>query len=212
MTILDTVLLLAVIAGWLVAAIIWWRQVTVARSASVARERLAATLASVPGAYISWFAGAEDAMSAGSAAILGIDRSSGYGGLSELFSDSDRTSLDRRVEDLRQRGEEFSLTLLTNDAGRALQLNGRRARTSPLDVLWINDVTREAATQSDTTIQLTAAEVERDGLRAMLDALPIPVWRRSKNLALAQANRAYIDAVQATRSSSNTTACQLLRA
>ncbi len=196
MTILDTVLLLAVIAGWLVAAIIWWRQVTAARSASVARERLTATLASVPGAYISWFAGAEDAMSAGSAAILGIDRSSGYAGLGELFSDSDRTSLDRRVEDLRQRGEEFSVTLLTNDAGRALQLNGRRARTSPLDVLWINDVTREAATQSDTAIQLTAAEVERDGLRAMLDALPIPVWRRSKNLALAQANRAYIDAVR----------------
>ena len=195
MTILDTVLLLAVFAAWLVAAITLWRQVSAARASSAARDRLTATLASVPGGYISWFAGNEDTMSAGSAAMLGIEPSSGYIGLREIFSESDRESLDRRVEYLRQRGEEFSVTLLTIDAGRALQLNGRRARTAPLDVLWVSDVTNETATQSDTTIQLTAAEVERDGLRAMLDALPMPVWRRGKNLALTQANRAYIDAV-----------------
>jgi len=128
--------------------------------------------------------------------MLGIDAPSGYGGLRDLFSDADGASLDTKLDALRRRGEEFSITLLTLDAGRALQLNGRRARTSPMDVLWVTDVTREAATQSDTTIQLTAAEIERDGLRAMLDALPIPVWLRSKNLALAQANRAYMDAVR----------------
>ncbi|MFT5181161.1 MAG: signal transduction histidine kinase [Alphaproteobacteria bacterium] len=196
MTILDTVLLLAVIAAWLVAAITLWRQVTAARASTAARDRLTATLASVPGGYISWFAGKEDTMSAGSAAMLGIDPASGYAGLREIFSDSDRESLDRKVEDLRQRGEEFSVTLLTLDASRALLLNGRRARTSPLDMLWVTDVTSETATQSDTSIQLTAAEIERDGLRAMLDALPIPVWRRNKNLTLTQANRAYIEAVR----------------
>ncbi len=127
--------------------------------------------------------------------MLGVDPAAGYAGLREVFSESDRASLDQKVEALRQRGEEFSLTLLSIDAGRALQLNGRRARTAPLDVLWASDVTSETATQSDTTIQLTAAEVERDGLRAMLDALPIPVWRRSKNLSLSQANRAYREAV-----------------
>ncbi len=166
------------------------------RSASAARDRLAATLVSAPGGYISWFAGEDGTLSAGLAEVLGIDAASGYAGLCEIFADSDRQSLDRMVEDLRRRGEEFSVTLLTIDAGRALQLNGRRSRTSPLDVLWINDVTSEAATQSDTSIQLTAAEVERDGLRAMLDALPFPVWRRGKDLSLAQANRAYVEAAQ----------------
>jgi signal transduction histidine kinase len=195
-TILDTVLLLAVIAGWLVAAIILWRQLTAGRAAAAVHARLTATLASIPGAYISWSAGKEDAMSAGSAAMLGIEPGSGYAGLCEIFSESDRASLNKRVDDLRQRGEEFTLTLLTIDAGRALQLNGRRARTSPIDVLWVSDVTSETATQSDTTIQLTAAQVERDGLRAMLDALPFPVWRRSKNLSLAQANRAYTEAAR----------------
>lgn len=127
--------------------------------------------------------------------MLGIEAASGYAGLREIFAEHDRASLDVKVDALRQRGEEFSVTLLTIDAGRALQLNGRRARSSPLDLLWVTDVTNETATQSDTTIQLTAAEIERDGLRAMLDALPIPVWRRSKNLALAQANRTYMEAV-----------------
>ena len=128
--------------------------------------------------------------------MLGIEAASGYAGLREIFAEHDRASLDVKVDALRQRGEEFSVTLLTIDAGRALQLNGRRACSSPLDLLWVTDVTNETATQSDTTIQLTAAEIERDGLRAMLDALPIPVWRRSKNLALAQANRAYMEAVR----------------
>ena len=135
-------------------------------------------------------------MSAGLATMLGIDPSAGYTGLREMLAEKDRESLDRMVEDLRRRGEEFSDTLLTIDAGRALQLTGRRARTSPFDVLWIGDVTSETATQSDTTIQLTAAEVERDGILAMLDALPFPVWRRGKDLALAQANLAYVEAVR----------------
>lgn len=196
MTILDTVLLFALITGWLAAAIILWRQLTAARAALAVRDRLAATLISAPGGYISWSAGEDETLSAGLAALLGIDAASGYNGLRDMFADGDRQPLDRRVENLRRRGGEFSITLLTIDAGRALQLNGRRSRTSPLDVLWITDVTSEAAAQSDTSIQLTAAEVERDGLRAMLDALPFPVWRRGKDLSLAQANRAYIEAAQ----------------
>ena len=155
MTILDTVLLLALVVGWLAAAIIVGRQIMVARSASAARDRLAATLARVPGGYVSWFTGDEETISAGLAAMVGLDPASGYAELREMFADSDRQSLDRTVEALRTRGEEFSLTLLTIDAGRALQLNGRRARTSPLDVLWVTDVTSEMATQSDTAIQLT---------------------------------------------------------
>ncbi len=196
MTILDTVLLLALVAGWLAAAVIVWRQSKSARAATSERDQATATLASVPGGYISWFVGADETMSPGLAAMAGIDASAGYAGLRELFSDNDRRLLDGKVENLRHRGEEFSVTLLTIDAGRALQLNGRRSRTVPLDVLWVSDMTSETAMQSDTTLQLTAAEVERDGLRAMLDALPFPVWRRGKDLALAQANRAYVEAVR----------------
>ncbi|MEK9902043.1 MAG: PAS-domain containing protein, partial [Rhodospirillaceae bacterium] len=111
------------------------------------------------------------------------------------FGDADRQRVERLVDGLRGRGEAFSLTLLTIDAGQALRIDGRRAREVPLDVLWVADVTNETAIQSDTAIQLTAAQVERDGYRAMLDALPIMVWRRSRDLSLAQVNKAYVDAI-----------------
>ena len=107
MTILDTVLLLALVAGWLVAAIILWRQVAAVRAAATARDRLAATLTSAPGGYVSWIAGAQETLLAGLAAMLGIDASAGYAGVLELFADADRQSLDRKVEDLLRRGEEF---------------------------------------------------------------------------------------------------------
>ncbi|MFB3102529.1 MAG: hypothetical protein ACE1ZV_04630, partial [Alphaproteobacteria bacterium] len=81
MTILDTVLLLALVVGGLGAAIILWRQAMAARTALAARDRLSATLTSAPAGYISWFAGEEQTMSAGSAAIVGIDSPSGYAGL-----------------------------------------------------------------------------------------------------------------------------------
>ena len=113
----------------------------------------------------------------------------------QKFGDSDTQYLGRLIEGLRMRGEEFSLTLLTIDAGQALRIDGRRARSAVLDVLWVADVTNETAIQSDTAIQLTAAQVERDGYRAMLDALPFMVWRRGRDLTLAQVNKAYVVAI-----------------
>ena len=38
---------------------------------------------------------------------------------------------------------------------------------------------------------------ERDDLRALIDALPMPLWRRRRDLSLAEANRAYAAAVDA---------------
>ena len=52
MTILDIVLLLALVAGWLGAAIILWRQSVTVRAVTAGRDRETATLASVPGGYI----------------------------------------------------------------------------------------------------------------------------------------------------------------
>lgn len=159
------------------------------------RDRLAATLASIPGGYIAWPEDGSEQVSASLADVAGIRGEADFEVLSETLGPADRERLGQLVAGLRRRGEEFSMTLLTIDAGKALRFDGRRARESVLDVLWVSDVTNETAVQSDTAIQLTAAEVERDGYRAMLDALPIPVWRRSRDLSLTQVNRAYIDAV-----------------
>jgi signal transduction histidine kinase len=159
------------------------------------QERLDATLATVPGGFVIWGSDSAPSVSSGLAEIL-PEGASGFEDFLEMFGDADRLRLVRLVDGLYTRGEEFSLTLLTIDAGRALRVDGRRARSSAIDVLWVADVTNETAIQSDTAIQLTAAQVERDGYRAMLDALPFMVWRRGRDLSLTQVNRAYVDAVR----------------
>lgn len=159
-----------------------------------AQARLESILATVPGGFLTWDGDGESVLSDGLCAML----PEGAGGLDDFFQkfgNSDTQYLGRLIEGLRMRGEEFSLTLLTIDAGQALRIDGRRARSAVLDVLWVADVTNETAIQSDTAIQLTAAQVERDGYRAMLDALPFMVWRRGRDLTLAQVNKAYVDAI-----------------
>ncbi len=169
--------------------------------------RLGATLATVPGGFVTWLDGGDPAISDGLAAML--DDGSDFDAFLAKFGDTDREQITRRVEGLRTRGEGFSLTMLTIDAGQALRIDGRRARHAPLDVLWVADVTNETAVQSDTAIQLTAAQVERDGYRAMLDALPFMVWRRSRDLTLAQVNRAYVDAISPGAREDDTRASEL---
>ncbi len=164
------------------------------RDTQAARARLGAALANVPGGFVTWFDGGEAEVSDGLAKMVG-GADVGFEAFLGKFGDADRQRVERLVDGLRGRGEAFSLTLLTIDAGQALRIDGRRAREVPLDVLWVADVTNETAIQSDTAIQLTAAQVERDGYRAMLDALPIMVWRRSRDLSLAQVNKAYVDAI-----------------
>ena len=164
------------------------------REAEALRARLGATLATVPGGFVTWLEGGSPVISDGLAAMLD-DGIEGIDAFLAKFGESDRQRISRLIQGLRTRGEGFSLTMLTIDAGQALRLDGRRARHAPLDVLWVADVTNETAIQSDTAIQLTAAQVERDGYRAMLDALPFMVWRRSRDLSLAQVNRAYLDAI-----------------
>jgi signal transduction histidine kinase len=158
-----------------------------------------ATLATVPGAFVAWLRDGSEQVSPGLAKVLmasdGDVVLAGFAGLIEQFGVGDRETLAALVGGLRARGEEFSTTLLTIDAGHAIRLDGRRARHAEIDIVWVTDVTSETALQSDTAIQLTATQIERDALKAMLDALPFPVWRRSKDLSLSQLNRAYIAAI-----------------
>ena len=169
------------------------------RRAEDGYERIGSILATVPGGFVSWDEDGEAHVSEGLRQTLDFDPNADGAGLAAIlarFGETDAQQLSALVEGLNTRGEEFSRTLLTIDAGQAIRIDGRRARDSAIDVLWMSDVTNETAVQSDTAIQLTAAEVERDSYRAMLDALPLMVWRRGTDLSLAQVNRAYVDAIQ----------------
>ncbi|MBM3559427.1 MAG: hypothetical protein FJX53_06045, partial [Alphaproteobacteria bacterium] len=171
-----------------------------AQRARAAVAELRATLATAPAGWIAWDYAGGTRVSAGLAARFAawdvVEEHDALARLTSILPSPAAAGLAGQVQALRAFGEEFTTTLLTSDGARALRFDGQRAADAAIDVLWIADVTSETAIQSDTAIQLTAAEIERDGLRAMVDALPFAVWRRGGDLRIAQANRAFVGAVE----------------
>ena len=191
--------LVLAVAGFAAWAIVASR---LARRARIVAAEAQTTLVTAPAGWIAWGDDGAGRASPGLAARLTAWHPSQPPGgnplaaLGALLLPQDAAALAGLIHGLRAFGEEFSITLLTADGGRALRLDGRRAVDAPFDVLWIADVSSETAIQSNTAIQLTATEVERDGLRAMVDALPFAMWRRGGYLRIAQANCAFVVTVE----------------
>ncbi|HKW52761.1 MAG TPA: ATP-binding protein, partial [Stellaceae bacterium] len=87
---------------------------------------------------------------------------------------------------------------VTVAAGRAaLDASGRRLAAgngAPADLLWLVD----ASGRAQAVAECAAAHTLNHRLRGVLDLLPLPVWRRSADLALIDCNRAYAAAVDTT--------------
>ena len=150
-----------------------------------------------PNAYIYWDQQDRETASPLLAELSGAT-APGFDRFRDLFAPDDAARLTELTSALRQKGEDFSLALSRTDApstggGDAVtfHIEGSRARRAAIDILWIRDITQEAAARADTAQRLDRAERERSGLQAMLDNLPLPAWRRRADLTIAQANRAY---------------------
>ena len=97
--------------------------------------------------------------------------------------ESARLEAARRA--LRCGGTPFSTVVATRSGG-AYVAEGKRAATGE-DVLWLIDAS--AAAIADRSRR------EAESLREMLDAIPLPVWRRGPDRNLLDCNRAYATAV-----------------
>ncbi|MEE9544471.1 MAG: PAS domain-containing protein, partial [Rhodospirillales bacterium] len=119
---------------------------------------------------------------------LATGTDSRYPDIRDRFRDQAAADLDRAVEFLRRDGGGFDLLLPATVTGgrRMMRIVGVRACRPdgrPLaDLLWMR---LAAEDQTDA-----AADGDDDHFRALLDALPLPVWLRDANLELVFANRA----------------------
>ncbi len=104
--------------------------------------------------------------------------------------------LERVVERLRLRGEAFRLPLVTL-TGRHLEAEGRAVAGRA--VLRIRDVSGDRLELTRLREAYGQVMIERDGLRAMLDAAPGPAWLRDGQGRLTWVNRAYVRAVEGNR-------------
>ena len=175
------------------------------RQLEVEREALAqelnvrrSELGTVPAARYRWIAGGEtESFEPGS--IEGLEGPfSSFRDVLLRFVAPDAAPIEAAVAKLRSEGTAFALTAALTTGAR-LDVIGRRADrpsgSAVADIVWFFDPVSgsELATERD------AARGESDRLRRMLDALPLPIWRRrADTLALIEVNRAYAQAMEAS--------------
>jgi len=179
-----------------------------ARARRLAAERAAAAaalaeamtlLAATPAALCRWDYTGEESFAAGSlAAVRDLTRPR----LADLVAQTapdDGAALEASVARLRRDGISFELQLRLAGGRGSLDALGRRIPAAgavpAADVVWFLDGSGRAALANE----LDAARQEQSRLRAVLDGLPLPVWRRVPELGLADCNRAYAVAVDAPR-------------
>ena len=169
-----------------------------ARAVAGERDRFAAALAEVealvgalPVALCRWPQGAADGVLAGSLKALGERGEPGLAALLRRFEPQDRAELEAAIGRLRADGAAFELSLRFADGSTQLEAVGRRVGGADM-VVFLDRSSRIAAAAERASLQQ-----QRDRLRAMLDALPLPLWRRDAELRLTDCNRAYAAALDA---------------
>lgn len=169
--------------------------------ADIAAER--SVLDTAPGAYIRWQDGLPDGAAAvGLADLLALPdgETADFAALTAVFGGEDAARLRERVEALWQDGTGFTLELESEDGDRAFDIAGARAGLAGIrlaDMLWVRDVSDALRRRNALTVEATESTDARSKLIAMVDALPIPVWKRGADLAIQHCNRAYVAAVEA---------------
>jgi signal transduction histidine kinase len=151
-----------------------------------------AVVAALPTAVWRCGPGGEERFTGGGVALFSALKEARLKDLLARFSANDAAALDRAVGRLRADGTEFALSL-SGLGGQALDAGGRRVEGE--DVVWFSDASaREGAER-----QRDLAKGELRSARDLLDALPVPVWRRSaESFEIIECNRAYAQAVDAS--------------
>ncbi|MBV1700528.1 MAG: PAS domain-containing sensor histidine kinase [Hyphomicrobiales bacterium] len=102
--------------------------------------------------------------------------------------------VEQSVDRLRQRGETFRMPI-TSIHQRCLEIEGRAVGGRA--VMRIRDVSGDRLELTRLGERHGKALMEIDGMRALLDAVPDPVWMRDVEGRLTWANPAYAQAVEA---------------
>lgn len=119
----------------------------------------------------------------------------------EGIAPADAETLAQQVAAAQKAGKPFRLSVAARGSSRALVVVGTRApeavRAPGGVVLWLFD-----ATESESEIARLARESAEihaafDALAGLIEAAPMPMWYRDRDLALAMVNTAYVEAVEA---------------
>jgi signal transduction histidine kinase len=157
-------------------------------------DRANALMRSEPQVVVVWPAGSDEPKIDGDPGAVGVVMPHQVLAFGSWLDAAKATAMERAVDALRSRGEAFS-TPLTTRFGQPVEALGRaiggRAVLRLKNASGVNRDLVELASRHDKL----AAEVAP--LRALIDALPSPVWARDTNGQLIFVNSAYARAVDA---------------
>ncbi len=125
----------------------------------------------------------------------------GYERLRVNLNRADCQKLDAALSQLCNMGHDFDLQVTLENPPRLLNISGyqllrtsEEEGTTKKDVLgcalWVQDQSAQA-NQDFVRLEMVQARQEATQLRAILDALPFPVWRRDMHLDVVDGNQAY---------------------
>ena len=158
-------------------------------------DRFNAMLRSEPQVLVSWAAADNEPDIIGDTALItsaaAKQRVLAFG--SWLEPDKAQ-AMERATDALRANGESFTMPLMTL-AGHAIEADGRVIGGRAL--LRLRDVTGIKREFAELNARYEKFAGEMESLRALLDALPSPVWARDLAGALVFANPAFVRAVDA---------------
>jgi len=180
-----------------VCAALWWRARAGWREAMVARDAaeqsrasMAAVLGTLPLAVFCWHGDSEEIALGG---LPGGGMGFSYASFLAGIETADAARVAAAVEDLKRVGTAFTAAV-SAPGGAAYEIEGRRTASGD-SVMWLAEVSamRRAETARGTAVADAA------DLRAMVDSLPMPVWRRDRDLRVIDCNAAFAAALDLPR-------------
>jgi signal transduction histidine kinase len=197
--VLGLVLFAVVTAIMLVRARARWTRLETSSRDEIATlrsdlDRANALLFSEPQVMVDWPAGSDEPRIDGDPVIVGVAAPHRVLAFGSWLEAGKASAMEQAVENLRSRGEGFSLTLTTLH-GHPIEVQGRaiggRAVLRLKDAIGVKRDLAELLSRHETLLSEVAS------LRALIANLPSPVWTRDAAGQLTFANAAYARAVEA---------------
>ncbi|HEX4410358.1 MAG TPA: PAS-domain containing protein [Xanthobacteraceae bacterium] len=160
-------------------------------------DRARALSLSEPQVVVVWPAGSDEPAIDGDPTIFGVLPTHSMLAFGLWLDASKAATIDRAVDALRNRGEAFSMTLSTL-SGQPFEAHGRAIGGRA--VLRLKDASGIKRELAELVSRYEKLSAEAGSLRALIEALPSPVWTRDTAGKLTFVNPAYVRAVEAKNS------------
>lgn len=163
-------------------------------------QRINAFFSCVPLAYCGFQDGEAPIWSTDFTGLFGLETIRRVEDVQEALTPGDAAALEGYILQLKETGEQFSISCTAEKTGCAILLSGRLGvidgQKNPYLILWAQDISDQTDAQENLKTELRTAEIQVSLLNTLLNDLPMPVWIRGTDDTLSYCNETYAEWVQ----------------